>query len=230
MQPYIFPYLGYFQLIDSVDYFIFFDDVNFIKKGWINRNRILLNGKDHLFSIPLVKISQNKRIYETYLSDYDSWRNEFLNLINACYMRSPNFKKGLELIENVLRNNYETIAELAIGSIKEFSSYLGINSKFYKSSEIDYDRLGNGQDKILSILHNLEIKNYINPIAGKNLYDHHTFEKHYKSLRFLKMNSDIFYKQDNVESFIPNLSIIDMVMWNSHESLKNDIIKYTIVK
>lgn len=229
MQPYIFPYLGYFQLIKSVDYFIFFDDVNFIKKGWINRNRILLNGKEYLFSIPLTKISQNKIINETYLTDYDGWRNDFLKLIKTCYLKSPNFNKGLELIENVLKNNYETISELAIDTVKEFSKYLEINSKFYKSSELDYSRSAKGPGKILSILSNLEINNYVNPIGGKNLYDKVSFEKHGKSLRFLKMNSDIFYKQGNLESFIPNLSIIDSVMWNSKESLLNKISKFTIV-
>src|SRR4051812_9656275 len=89
MQPYLFPYIGYLQLMAAVDQFVFFDDVNFIKKGWINRNRILLDGQEHMFSVPLEKVSQNKKINETFLFEPQKARSEFYQLIERAYQKAP---------------------------------------------------------------------------------------------------------------------------------------------
>ena len=113
MQPYFLPYLGYFQLIDSVDSFVFFDDVNFIKKGWINRNSILLNNEAHKFTIPLIKASQNKLINEIYLFDYLAWRNSFISKIEVSYKSAPNYSNILDLIHDILyAKHFELISDL----------------------------------------------------------------------------------------------------------------------
>src|SRR5664280_1221353 len=101
MQPYLFPFIGYFQLINAVDKFIIFDDVNYINKGWINRNRILLNGKEFLFSIPLENASQNKLINEINLFDNFRWKGKLLKTINAAYKKAPMFNEVYPILEKI---------------------------------------------------------------------------------------------------------------------------------
>ena len=135
MQPYFFPYIGYFQLIDSADIFVFYDDVNYIKRGWINRNRLLVNGKEKFFTIELSKQSQNKLINETeILADTKSF-DELLKMIRLNYNRAPNFKATYSLIEYILRRPYKSISELAISSVTSISDYLSIDTEFKISSK-----------------------------------------------------------------------------------------------
>src|SRR5687768_6232595 len=110
MQPYFLPYLGYYQLVNAVDTFVFFDDVNFIKKGWIHRNQVLVNGEAHKFTIPLKDASQNKKIYEVHLSDYAAWRDSFLKIIDFNYKKAPYYENTRELLAKILfQKEYETI-------------------------------------------------------------------------------------------------------------------------
>ena len=118
MQPYLFPYIGYFQLIHAVDRFIIYDDVCYINKGWINRNNILLNGAAHLFTIPLQDASQNKRICDIPLSADTKWRTKLLRLIDSAYHKAPCFGKAYPLIENLIQKQYDSIAGLNYYSIK----------------------------------------------------------------------------------------------------------------
>src|SRR5690554_4605276 len=143
MQPYIFPYIGYFQMIKAVDKFVFYDDVNFIKKGWINRNRILVNGKDFMFTIPLEKTSQNNLILESHIKQevYTEWRNKIYITLEQNYKSSPYYNDTIELITKVFNQNKISISELAIESIKKVSEYLGLNTIFLKSSD-NYDNRG----------------------------------------------------------------------------------------
>src|ERR1041384_2809372 len=119
MQPYFFPYAGYFQLLHAADCFVFFDDVNFIKKGWINRNNILYQGKIHPFTIPLAKVSQNKRINETEISDYAGWKAGFKKLLHESYRKAPQFAEVNALVENILdKKEYTLISDLAAASVE----------------------------------------------------------------------------------------------------------------
>src|SRR5690554_5438915 len=123
MQPYLFPYIGYFQLIQAVDKFVFYDDVNFIKKGWINRNRILINNKDLSFSVPLNKVSQNKTINETFLNldTFEEWKEKFIKTIGQNYKKAPYFDGVSEVINNILNTKCNTISDLAIESVNTIS-------------------------------------------------------------------------------------------------------------
>lgn len=102
MQPYLFPYLGYFQLIQAVDKFILLDDVNFIKRGWVNRNRILVNGKDHLFSLPLQRASQFKKINDLKLADYPGWRNRFFKTLTHAYRQASQYEPVMKMLHQAL--------------------------------------------------------------------------------------------------------------------------------
>ena len=141
MQPYIFPYLGYYQLVELADQFVFFDDVNFIKKGWIHRNAILVQGKRSRFTIPLQQVSQNKTIQETQLHpvEYPIWRQKFLKTLQQSYRHSLYFDSVYTLISEVLHKNVQSIAELAGSSITAVTDYVGINTNFANSSAIPYN-------------------------------------------------------------------------------------------
>ncbi len=217
MQPYIFPYIGYWQLINAVNTFVILDDVNFIKKGWINRNRILLNGKLHLFTIPLKKASQNKLIKEIELAAGGKTKQEFLKTINLAYNKAPYFKNVFPLIEEIILNKETSLSEYVFYSLKKITQYIGINTNFILSSEIEKDNNFKGQDKIIDICKKLEAKEYINLPGGVELYDKKIFETQGVELKFIKTGY-IEYQQFN-NDFISNLSVIDIMMFKSKKQL-----------
>jgi hypothetical protein len=231
MQPYFFPYLGYYQLVSSCDKFIFFDDVNFIKKGWINRNNISFNGRPFLFTVPLVKASQNKKINETYLSIDEKWINDFMKKIEQAYKKAPYFSNISSLLMSVLnkKNALTTIADLAISSIESTFKYLEVDVNFERSSKIAYDRNGNGQDKIISICHKEGALKYINASNGRELYQPELFKKNGVKLFFIDMDNKVTYSQGK-NDFVPHLSMLDVLMYNSKEDVTELLKKYSLSK
>ena len=229
MQPYIFPYLGYFQLLSAVDRFIFFDDVNFIKKGWIHRNQLLVSGQPHLFSVPLQRVSQNKLIKDTYLhpSSYGQWRDTFLKTVDQNYRQAPFFPAAYALLRQVLERTHETIADLAIDSVESVASYVGLETDFRRSSSLPYDRSRKGQDKIMAICQQQKATTYVNPIGGTELYDGATFATHNVALYFIK-SADVSYPQQD-SSFVSNLSIIDVLMFNDIAQISQLLEHYTLI-
>ena len=219
MQPYIFPYLGYFQLINAVDKFVFYDDVNFIKKGWINRNNILIKGEPKLFTIPLSKPSQNKLIKEIEVSFDEKWLLNFQKKLEYNYKKAPFYYEVLALINDVFSLNNNYISDLAINSVIIASNYLGIETEFTKSSFDFKDTKGLSKaDRLIEISKRSDAKNYINPIGGKNMYNKDYFEERGVQLNFMESNL-LKYNQFN-NPFVSGLSIIDVLMFNSKEEVK----------
>lgn len=231
MQPYLFPYIGYFQLINAVDKFIFYDDVNYIKKGWINRNRILVNHKDYLFTLPLKSPSQNKLINQTeiYQSEYISWRKKYFNTIELSYKKAPYFEQVFDLIQNCIKENeLYNISDIAINSIINVCSFLGLKSKFEISSKLFADNKDLKKAKrLIDICKKNYAKIYINPLGGKRLYSKEDFKKEGIDLFFIK-TKDIVYKQFENE-FVANLSIIDVMMFNSKEEVTKMLNEYQLI-
>lgn len=212
MQPYLFPYLGYFQLINAVDVFIFYDDVNFINRGWINRNRIVINNKANYFTVQLSNASQNKLIKNIEFLDN---RKKILKTIELAYKKAPFFDRVFPIIEECL--NYETnkISELAIFSIIKICEYMGMKREFVKSSEKFFQTKGLAkEERLIEICKLSGADTYINAIGGMQLYSKETFYEHGIKLLFLK-SKPFEYKQLTKE-FIPNLSIIDVLMFNNN--------------
>ncbi len=135
MQPYLFPYIGYFQMIHSVDAFVFYDDVNYINRGWVNRNRILINGDANYFTVPLLNASQNKLINEIEINYTAKEYKNLTKTIEMAYKKAPYFSVVYPLVSEIIVGQYKSLAEIAIHSIKECSQYLGLQSKFYVSSQ-----------------------------------------------------------------------------------------------
>lgn len=222
MQPYFFPYIGYFQLINAVDIFVLYDEIEYTKKGWINRNRLLKNGSDELFSLPLKKDSDFLMINQRYLSD--NWsvdKKKLLNTFNEAYRKAPFFKETFILIEQCLNYSNINLFHFLYESIKCICNHLNIETKLVVSSTLDFDNSLKAADKVLNICKVLKANEYINPIGGLELYNKDFFKKDDIVLHFLKAKN-VTYKQFE-NNFIPFLSIIDVLMFNSIEEVKKMI-------
>lgn len=227
MQPYLFPYIGYWQAINAVDEYVLLDDVNFIMRGYINRNSILLNKKAHLFTIPLEKPSQNKLINEIKLNFSDKDKETFLKTIVMAYKKAPYFNDVYPIIEKIIKNSENDLTQYIKFSIETIKNYLNTDTLIKLSSDIEKDNSLHAQDRIIAINKALEATAYINAIGGQELYDKTEFKKENIELKFIKMN-DIEYKQFNNE-FVPNLSIIDVMMFNSPEDIKIALNNYELI-
>lgn len=223
------PYLGYFQLVHAVDKFVFFDDVNFIKKGWINRNYIYSLNGPHLFTVPLIKASQNKLIKDTYINDFEPFRLSFKESLRHSYSKAPFYSQVIEWLEGwFFRSEFSFISQLAATSIQKVFEYLDLEKEFFFSSEIDYQKSktdNTATDKIISICRLLGAKHYINPRNGKDLYQRADFERYDLKLSFINMKP-IAYSQFDRE-FMPYLSMIDVLMFNNKEQIKKLLTEYT---
>lgn len=221
MQPYLLPYLGYFQMLSAVDIFILYDDVTYIKGGWINRNNILINNKTNLITIPLKNASSFKLINEIEIA-----KNKVIKTIQQAYCKAPYFKDIFNGIETIFNKNTK-IADLNYELILFICNYLSIDTTILRSSNLNYKRELKGQNKVISICKQFNTKQYINAIGGINLYSKEEFLKNSIELQFIKTNK-IHYKQFN-DSFIENLSILDVLMFNSAYEIKDMLKEYKLV-
>lgn len=228
IQPYVFPYLGYFQLLYSVENVVFYDDVNYIKRGWINRNRILMNQSDYTFTVPVKKASQNKLIYEIEVLNNNSFQKKFCQQLKFAYSRAPFYQEVIGLIESVLEKQYLSIADMAIESILSIFNYLGIEIRWMKSSaEFPQTKGQHKADRLINITKQMGCDIYINPIGGKELYSKEYFKASGIELGFV-LTEEVEYKQFN-NSFVSSLSIIDLLMFNDKERLKTLLNQFRIV-
>lgn len=218
MQPYFFPYIGYFQLIAAVDKFVIYDDVNFINKGWINRNNILINGKAGLISVPLKGASQNKLIKDIAPVSENKWRNTLLKTIEQNYKKAPMYSSVYPLLQYLINDEAETISELNYKGIKAVCYYLNISTTLIPSSVVYGNSDLKGQFRILDICIKENAQHYINPVGGMELYNREVFNKEGISLSFIRSEPSPYKQLTN--EFIPALSIIDVLMFNDLEQVK----------
>ncbi len=227
MQPYFLPYIGYFQLINAVDKFIFYDDVNYIKGGWINRNNILINNEKNYFTLNLSKPSPNKLINEIKVGNN---KNKILKTIKQNYSKAKYFNNAFPLVEEIFNSIHENclISEIATLSVQKISLYLKIKTKFELSSKLYGHTKGiEKADRLIEICKSNYTDTYINPIGGIELYNKNYFNSKGINLFFFK-NGKINYKQFN-NNFIPNLSIIDVVMFNNPEKINEMLDNYELI-
>lgn len=227
MQPYFMPYIGYFQLINAVDRFVIFDDVNYINKGWINRNRILIKGEDHYFTIPLKEASQNKLIHEIEIADDNQWKKKFLKTIHYNYNKAPFYKSVFPLIDTIINHPEKSLSRYILESIIEVNRYLGIRTLIIPSSAAYGNGYLKGLEKIMDICLKEKATTYINPLNGTHLYSKAEFNKKKIELFFLKSGVTIYPQFNN--SFIPWLSIIDVLMFNPAEKIQEMLNRYELI-
>jgi len=224
MQPYFLPYFGYFQLIKAVDKYVIYDDVNFIKGGWINRNRILLHGVPFMINVPMQGASPFKKINEI---EIGSNREKVLLTIEQAYKKAPYYDSVLPLITDIVKFDNNNLALYIANSIIRISEFFNINTDILLSSDIEKNNDLKAQDKVISICKLLNATEYYNAIGGQELYDKSTFADNSIELKFLEPKS-IEYKQFKNE-FIPHLSILDVLMFNSLEQINVMLDNYLLL-
>lgn len=217
MQPYFFPYLGYWQLLNIVDKYVIYDDVNYIKGGWINRNRILSNGGSVYFNLPIIGASSNKRINEIKVNLNQKAFDKCMKTIIGCYSKAPYFNEVLPLIREIMSYSEDNLALFLKHSIELIAEYLRIDTIIILSSEIEKNTDLKGQDKVLSICNTLNANEYYNAIGGKNLYSYQDFANKNIELKFIDCRSTSYKQFKN--DFVPYLSIIDVLMFNSKDKI-----------
>lgn len=227
MQPYFFPYLGYFQLAKAVDAFVFYDDVNFIKRGWIHRNRILINEQPSYFTVPCKKVSQNKLIKDIEHGLDEKAISKMLTSIQMAYAKAPFFEQVFPLVESVLRDSGVVISDIASQSVIQTCNYLGmISPVFMNSSEKFQNQELDRADRLIDITKKLDSLVYINMVGGKELYTKEYFEKQGIELQFLKPTLSEY--PQGLDEFIPGLSILDVLMFNSKAKVLDYLTQYEV--
>lgn len=216
MQPYFMPYIGYFQLIAAVDTFIVYDNIKYTKKGWINRNRMLQNGKDVMFSLPLKSDSDSLDVCERELAA-DFNRDKLLNQFKGAYRRAPYFEQTFPLVEQIVRHEDTNLFRFLHHSIAKTCEHLGITTEIKFSSGIAIDRNLKNQDKVLALCEAVGANTYVNAIGGMALYSKEAFRERGVELKFIKSKPFEYAQFGDV--FVPWLSIIDVMMFNAPEQI-----------
>jgi hypothetical protein len=227
MQPYIFPYIGYFHLIQASSVFVFYDDVHYIMRGWINRNRILNQDRDMLFTVPVKKASRNKLINEIRPSFDSKWKEGFYKGIAHNYKKAPFFDEAIDIVMAPFSKEYSDITDLAIESILSVYSYLGIQLNYTKSSVLSPETKGlEKADRLIAITKKAGSQDYVNAPGGESLYTKEYFQSKGVNLSFAKSHP-VQYKQHHGK-FVPWLSVIDVLMFCSKGQIIDFMSSYSL--
>lgn len=219
MQPYFLPYIGYFQLMSAVDRFVLFDNVQYVRQGWINRNRILQHNQPGVITLPLAKDSRFLAINDRHLSD-NFIRENLLNQFIDAYRNAPYFHSIFPVVEEIINCSHENLSAYICHSLMILRQMLSLECEIMLSSDVAIDHKLRAQDKILSICSTLGAHTYINLPSGRELYDSESFQRQDINLQFIQPEY-VCYRQFGAE-FVPWLSIIDVLMFNS----KNEVINF----
>lgn len=228
MQPYFMPYIGYWQRINAVDVHVIYDDVNYIKNGWMNHNRILYQGEIKYFTIPLKGASPNKRINEVKVDTSPRIQGKMLKTLEYAYKKAAHFTEGMSVLEPIITSSDDNLATYLESQLRSLSTYMGIETNLIMSSSIEKDNSLKGKDKVIEICKKQDAQIYVNASTGEHLYNKDNFRDEGIELIFMKDACTVQYEQLSKE-FIPALSIIDVIMNCSKEDISkllNDYIMY----
>jgi hypothetical protein len=227
MQPYLFPYLGYFQMISAVDTFVLYDDVQFIEGGWINRNKILINGNGALITFPIKKAEYSLNINERYFSEgFLRDTDKLLRSIYLSYVRAPCFKEVFPLLQSIIKFPERNVAIYTENIIRKICDYLDISTEILVSSKLKIGTHLRNKHRVMEIVKVLGGEIAINPIGSVELYSCAEFLRNGITLKFIRMH-DVRYRQYS-NSFVPRLSIIDVLMFNSLPEVKKKLSLYSL--
>ena len=229
MQPYFLPYIGYFQLINAVDEFIVYDNIQFSKKGWFHRNRFLQNGKDEYFTLPLRKDSDYLNVDQRQLSEtWPAEREKILRKFRENYKKAPFFDLIFPEIETICYFEDDNLFRFLLNSLRSVTKLLGIQTPFVISSSLSIDHTLRGQDKVIALCQAMDATHYINPIGGLELYQNSAFSERGLDLIFIR-SRPIVYPQFS-DNFVPWLSILDLLMFNSTDQIKLWLGEFDVIR
>jgi hypothetical protein len=216
MQPYFLPYIGYFQLIAAVDRFVIYDTIQYTKKGWINRNRMLRNGEAVMFSLPLRKASDFLDVRQRELAEEFS-PSKLLAQFEGAYRKAPYFGEIAPLLASILAFPDRNLFAFVRNSIEACCRRLRIETPVLVASEIEAEAPLSGADRVLDICRRLGADRYTNPIGGMDLYRPSLFGEQGIELRFLRSREEPYTQFGG--AFVPFLSIVDVMMFNPPERI-----------
>jgi hypothetical protein len=227
MQPYFCAYIGYYQLINSVDKFVICNNMQYTKRGWFNRNRILDNGNIKVFTIPLKKYKRDTNVNLRFLAD-NSIRERIIILkqIQNFYQKAPFYSQNYPFIESLFLQKNENLFNFIYDSVIKMCSILNIKTQIILSSSLDINHELKSQDRIVEMCKYLKTDIYINPIGGKELYNKEVFKEEGIELRYIKSKKIEYAQFDH--AFVPWLSIIDVLMFNEIEKVKSYLNEYEL--
>jgi WbqC-like protein family len=220
MQPYFLPYIGYFQLIAAVDLFVVYDRIKYTKKGWINRNRMLLNGTDAMFSLPLKKDHDHLDVVEREIAA-DFNRDRLCQQIRGAYVKAPHFEATFGLIESIVQHPDNNLFGYIHHSLLALCRHMGIATDIRVSSTVPVRDEAKGQDKVLALCTALDASTYRNAIGGTELYSASDFERTGTRLQFVKARPWEYPQFD--KPFVPWLSILDVLMFNPLAKVREQV-------
>lgn len=207
MQPYLFPYIGYYQMATMAEQFVFLDDANFIVRGFVNRNQLLLDGRAHRFTVPVSDASQNRSIKD---HRYADGGEKLIKLLEGAYRHAPHLRPALRLVRHVFEEGAGDVASTNALSVQRVLEYLGIERQWFFSSNLLPQGQFKGSRWIIEICRRLGASRYLNLPGGKALYEPAAFEDIGITLHFVE---PVFTPYDQISPFVPGLSMIDALMW-----------------
>lgn len=246
-QPYFFPYLGFYQLVSAVDRFIIYDNLNYIQYGWINRNRFLVvRGEPTYFNAVTENSSPNRKICEIKLSAKSNWRRKLLHTFFLNYRKSPFFDETYALIEPIIRNETDSLSEMAAQSIVEVCRHLRVETEIVENpiyQELESSlakenlaeafpaiRLAHPERKayrVIAVCHLMHADRFVNAIGGQELYDKKEFQANGIELSFLRSHDEPY--QQTTAAYHPALSIIDVLMNCGREGTIEKLKNYELI-
>nr|WP_272890770.1 WbqC family protein [Stutzerimonas sp. S1] len=230
MQPYLFPYLGYFQLINVSDVFVLGDDLQYEKGSWMNRNRVLVNGQPKLITFPLKKGHLGERINQRWLSDdFEREAEALLKMLERCYAKAPQHASVMPLLRSILEYPERNLALFTEHSLRRLCQYIGITTPIFRGSDLCLPPVMDKQDRVIQIARRMDGELYLNPIGGIDLYCPARFRAEGLLLRFLRMDDELTYPQLK-HAFVPSLSIIDVLMFNDQEAIKDMLGRFSVIE
>lgn len=232
MQPYFLPYLGYFQLLRAADAFVFYGEAQYIKGGYVNRNRLLADGKPRWFSVPVSPGATADAIDEREVAaerDYRKWRTKWLRVVEAYYRRAPHYEEVSAWCAELTEERPRSIGDLAARSVAGVAERLGLTTALHHSRDLGYDRAASAGDKVIDMCHALSAEAYVNPPGGRDLYGGATFAQRGVRLAFLQPDLRPYPQQGSPEAaFVPSLSVLDAIMHCDRAALAAHLDAYTL--
>jgi len=227
MQPYAFPYLGYFQLMHAVDRFVLLDDVTYIKQGWINRNRLLGPHGPLRFTLPVQGASSNRRLCDLFLTADTRWSDSLLRTIEQNYRRAPGFERAWPVVETSLRYPERRLTDWLRHSLEQVRAALEISTPLVSAADIHPAASCRGLDRVLEICGREGADEYLNAEGGRALYPAEIFTAHGIGLHFVEHQPRAYPQRG--APFVERLSIIDVMMFNAQADLARLLEDYQVV-
>ena len=213
MQPYFLPYIGYWQLLNAVDTYVIYDDVTFIKSGWIHRNRINVHGTAQFINVQMQGASSFSRICDIRVNPDLRWREKLLQTIAMAYRKAPHYTEIIPLAENIIMCGEEKLGDFLAHSLHIVAQYLQIDTHMVRSSAWAENHILHGEERVLDICRQFQATEYYNSIGGQELYDKTTFAENGIELHFLRSHEIVYPQRKN--AVLSGLSILDVLMENS---------------